>query len=69
MVDFVRLSFDLAEKYRNPVMILADGAIGQMMEKVELFDQMPRKTEFPDWQQLANQKIKSVAILHRFIFT
>lgn len=49
MVDFVRLGFDLAEKYRNPVMILTDGAIGQMMEKVELFDQMPRKTEFPDW--------------------
>lgn len=49
MVDFVKLGFELAEKYRNPVMILADGAMGQMMEKVELFDQMPRKTEFPDW--------------------
>lgn len=49
MVDFVREGFDLAEKYRTPVMILTDGAIGQMMEKVELFDQMPRKTEFPDW--------------------
>lgn len=49
MVNFVKLGFDLAEKYRNPVMLLADGAIGQMMEKVELFDQMPRKTEFPDW--------------------
>ncbi len=49
MVDFVKLGFELAEKYRNPVMILADGAIGQMMEKVELFDQMPRKTEFPEW--------------------
>ncbi|MGB9701663.1 MAG: 3-methyl-2-oxobutanoate dehydrogenase subunit VorB [Candidatus Kapaibacteriota bacterium] len=49
MVDFVKLGFELAEKYRNPVMILADGAMGQMMEKVELFDQMPRKTVFPDW--------------------
>jgi 2-oxoglutarate ferredoxin oxidoreductase subunit alpha len=48
-VDFVREGFDLAEKYRTPVMLLSDGAIGQMMEKVELFDQMPRKTEFPDW--------------------
>lgn len=35
MADFVYLGFDLAEKYRNPVMILSDGAIGQMMEKVE----------------------------------
>lgn len=35
MADFVFLAFDLADKYRNPVMILSDGAIGQMMEKVE----------------------------------
>lgn len=36
MVDFVVEGFRLAEKYRNPVMILADGALGQMMEKVVL---------------------------------
>jgi 2-oxoglutarate ferredoxin oxidoreductase subunit alpha len=35
MADFVYLAFDLADKYRNPAMILADGALGQMMEKVE----------------------------------
>ncbi len=35
MADFVYLGFDLADKYRNPVMLLSDGAIGQMMEKVE----------------------------------
>jgi len=35
MADFVYDAFDLAEKYRNPAMILADGALGQMMEKVE----------------------------------
>ncbi|HMD14141.1 MAG TPA: 3-methyl-2-oxobutanoate dehydrogenase subunit beta, partial [Bacteroidota bacterium] len=34
MADFVYDGFDLADKYRNPVMILADGALGQMMEKV-----------------------------------
>lgn len=34
MADFVYLGFDLADKYRNPVFILSDGAIGQMMEKV-----------------------------------
>lgn len=49
MVDYVKLGFELAEKYRNPVMILTDGAVGQMMEKVELFPQMARKTEFPEW--------------------
>jgi 2-oxoglutarate ferredoxin oxidoreductase subunit alpha len=35
MADFVFDGFDLADKYRTPVMILADGALGQMMEKVE----------------------------------
>lgn len=50
MADFVPLGFDLAFKYRNPVMILTDGLIGQMMEKVELFEQIPRATEFDqDW--------------------
>jgi 2-oxoglutarate ferredoxin oxidoreductase subunit alpha len=45
MSDFVGLGFDLAFKYRNPVMILSDGVIGQMMEKVELQPQQPRRTE------------------------
>jgi len=45
MYDFVELGFDLAFKYRNPAMILSDGAIGQMMEKVEIGDQKPRLTE------------------------
>ncbi len=44
MHDFVGLAFDLAFKYRNPAMILADGAIGQMMEKVVLAPQRARKT-------------------------
>ncbi len=46
MADFVKLAFELAFKYRNPAMILSDGVIGQMMEKVELFEQQPRLTEF-----------------------
>ena len=44
MSDFVPISFDLAFKYRTPVLIVSDGLIGQMMEKVELFDQVPRIT-------------------------
>lgn len=36
MADFVFDGFRLAEKYRNPAMILTDGALGQMMEKVHL---------------------------------
>ena len=45
MADFVDLGFDLAFKYRNPVMILSDGVIGQMMEKVVLPPFKPRRTE------------------------
>ncbi len=45
MHDHVALGFDLAFKYRNPAMILADGAIGQMMEKVVLAPQRPRLTD------------------------
>lgn len=45
MADFAPLAFDLAFKYRNPVLVLSDGAIGQMMEKVELQEQRPRFTE------------------------
>ena len=45
MSDFVKLGFELAFKYRNPLMILSDGVIGQMMEKVEFFDPIPRWTD------------------------
>ena len=45
MCDHTKLGFDLAFKYRTPVMILSDGAIGQMMEKVVLFDPIPRRTD------------------------
>lgn len=45
MADFVGLAFDLAFKYRNPAIILADGVIGQMMEKVVLPDFKPRRTD------------------------
>lgn len=45
MADFMDLAFELAFKYRNPAMILSDGVIGQMMEKVILPPQKPRRTE------------------------
>lgn len=45
MNDFVELGFDLAFKYRIPAMILTDGVIGQMMEKVHLSPIKPRWNE------------------------
>jgi len=43
-VELVMKAFDVADYYRNPVMILADGMIGQMMEPVEFTE--PEKREF-----------------------
>ncbi len=45
MVDEVYVAFDLADEYRMPVMILADGMLGQMMEPVVLPEP---KTDFPE---------------------
>lgn len=44
MADFVSLGFDLAFKYNIMSVILADGLIGQMMEKVVLPPYQPRRT-------------------------
>ena len=74
MADHTALAFDLSFKYLTPVMILADGIIGQMMEKVVLPPYQPRMTEeeirekYP-WTTLGKQKgkkqnvISSLAIL------
>ena len=47
MADFVWLGWDLAFKYRTPAIILSDGVIGQMMEKVVLPEQRPRRGNSP----------------------
>ncbi len=47
MCDLTMLAFELADKYRTPVVILADGFVGQMMEPVELpspVGQLPEKS-------------------------
>ena len=41
LYDFTMLGFDLADKYRNPAMILADGILGQMMEPLVLNEYKP----------------------------
>lgn len=47
MVDHTILAFELADKYRSPILILSDGAIGQMMEKVILPDPIEYKPDKP----------------------
>lgn len=45
MADFVEDAFEMAFKYRNPALILSDGLIGQMMEKVTFKDQKERLSD------------------------
>lgn len=45
LYDMVNKAFDLADRYRNPVMLMADGIMGQMMEPVEIEDDY--KVEIP----------------------
>lgn len=48
--DLTRLAFELADKYRNPAMVLADGTIGQMIENVEFPDPIePEDLPVPDY--------------------
>jgi 2-oxoglutarate ferredoxin oxidoreductase subunit alpha len=50
MADLVQVAFDKADYYRNPVMIIADGMLGQMMEPVELHEHQPTMELPPkDW--------------------
>ena len=44
--DLVQKAFDVADYYRNPVMVLADGMIGQMMEAIE-WRELPKR-ELPE---------------------
>ena len=45
LADLMELAFELADKYRNPVLVLADGIIGQMMEPVEIKKIYPEPSE------------------------
>jgi 2-oxoisovalerate ferredoxin oxidoreductase alpha subunit len=48
MADLTTLAFDLADRYRNPAVVLADGFIGQMMEPVTFADPIPPPPP-PEW--------------------
>ena len=47
MADFTMLAFELADKYRNPAVVLVDGFVGQMMEPLDLEDREIQAPEKP----------------------
>ncbi len=68
MCDFTMLAFDLADKYRNPACVLADGTIGQMMEPVTLPEPRIPAGE-PEWAvrgdaETRNNLISSIHLDH-----
>jgi 2-oxoglutarate ferredoxin oxidoreductase subunit alpha len=67
-VDLMMLSFHLADKYRNPVMMIGDGMIGQMMEPVEFPDKF-EEPELPskDWAATGAKGRDSLIIKSLFL--
>ncbi len=67
-IDFTVLAFDLAEKYRHLVLLVADGQIGQMMEPAELPPMHPLRPSHPDWA-LTGAKGREKRTIHSIYFT
>ena len=49
MMDLTVHAFDVADRYRTPVIVLSDGALGQMMESVEIRDVKPNEPDKTSW--------------------
>lgn len=62
LADYVQEAFDIADIYRNPVMVLADGLIGQMMEPIE-WKKLPKR-ELPSKDSWATQGKKGAKEHH-----
>ena len=64
LCDLTIAAFDLADKYRNPVMILGDGMMGQMMEPVQFPEAIdPASLPVKDWALTGSQGRPSRVIL------
>ncbi len=67
LTDLVPLAFDLADEYRNPVIILGDGMLGQMMEPVS-FDNIKPKKDFPKDYILTGAKGRPSRMIRSLLF-
>ena len=67
LVDLVPLAFDLADEYRNPVVILGDGMLGQMMEPVS-FDNIKQAKTFPKDYILTGAKGRPARMVRSLLF-
>ena len=63
MFDFTLAAFDIADRYRNPVMLLADGILGQMMEPVNLYTPEPNRFD-RSWATVGTGKAREHNIIN-----
>jgi len=67
LTEVVPLAFDLADKYRSPVIILGDGMLGQMMEPVD-FDGLVRPADYDKSWALTGARGRPAQAIHSLIF-
>jgi 2-oxoglutarate/2-oxoacid ferredoxin oxidoreductase subunit alpha len=67
LTEIVPLAFDLADKYRNPVVILGDGILGQMMEPVD-FDGLVRPADYEKPWAVTGAKGRPAQSIYSLIF-
>lgn len=60
MCDLTKLAFDIADRYRNPVFVLTDGVIGQMMEAVEIPEPVDGIPDRSRWAVFGNPLNKNL---------
>jgi len=68
MADLTALAFELADRYRNPVVLMADGFIGQMMEPVE-FPETAVEPQLPKWAVAGTEESRKNLISSIFLST
>ena len=68
MADLTALAFELADRYRNPVVVMADGFIGQMMEPVE-FPQTAVEPQLPNWAVAGTEESRKNLISSIYLST
>ena len=67
MCDFTIKAFELADKYRNPVVVLADGVLGQMVEPLQFPEEAVKPSIDTTWAVCGNRETKNNLVTSIFL--
>jgi 2-oxoisovalerate ferredoxin oxidoreductase alpha subunit len=67
MCDFTIKAFELADKYRNPVVVLADGVLGQMVEPLQFPEEAVKPSIETTWAVCGNRETKNNLVTSIFL--